>query len=468
MLENLEIYKDVKRNEKCPCGSGLVFKKCCMKEYREAKKKIRSQKVMISTFSPLPPLSKTEKELFVNFYTNLMIFSYQYKNSSDVIVIEDISEKVQSFIAANRGYFYENKDEIIKAYIEQKSPTKDEMIILDGLKDARFEDFYLVSKGEENAIIMDTDEVLYNVKALNSPFTEIFKDIKYAIIKTALIPYKNCYITDGIYEGAKTTKEIDKYLDMLPFKQPETMFNKNSVMRNIEFAIVVALGCDVDKFKQMEEIVLKEIPDEFSKGVLKLFKNEYSVKEEIISSFLRASDFCELLDSEEGHQTLSFIFGGLPTTNYEMGNKSDVIPYEILKHYYDQPSLEESLGYEAYKKSFDSNAKRLFFMPKYVYTSFYVMLGLSHIDNIENIDRFQKFLEEFKTKEKREQLTVSLENLFEELSERKGFKIYPIFLDVCSDLNDITEEILNYRDCVEASNIHSIKKLKQYSIYKKL
>jgi hypothetical protein len=453
MLDDISVYKDTKRNEKCPCGSGKIFKQCCMKEYREAKK--NKPNVAISTYSPLPSLSRGEQKFFTEFYIELMIFSNQYKNGSDVVIIEDEFQNTKKFVQHERIYFYENCDNIIDKFIIEKKPNEDEVLILDALREARLEEYFLISKSDENAVIMDKKENIYNIKALNSPFTEIFNQkMKYMGINTALIPYKNKYITDGIYEGFVLDDEFEKYFDHLPYKNPSIIYNKNDDLRNQEFAINFTIGCDIERFKEMEEIILKKIPDNFARGMLKLFQNEYSYKEELISSFIRTSDFLELLENKEGNQILSYIFGGLPVTNYERGNRDGIIKYELLEYYYKQVQIEDSISFWAYEETIKSNKNQGFFEQKKDFSSFYTILGISNVEGDEGAEKFENFLDTFKEKKQQERLIIGLENLFDDLSKEAGFEIYPIFLDVCADLNDIENQIIEYIDYMK--NIHGI------------
>jgi len=128
MLEDIRVYRDTKRNDKCPCGSGKSFKKCCMKEYREAKKNGKTGGAKLSCFTPISQLSEEFKELFTEFYTKLMFFSHQYRKKSDLIVVDDEQQNVQEFISKERVYFYKQSKEITEAYILQKNPSDDELI----------------------------------------------------------------------------------------------------------------------------------------------------------------------------------------------------------------------------------------------------------------------------------------------------------------------------------------------------
>ncbi|RLA58094.1 MAG: hypothetical protein DRQ78_12700, partial [Epsilonproteobacteria bacterium] len=85
--KDISIYEDTKRNEKCPCGSGKIFKKCCMKEYREAKKDVTTT-AKLSSYTPLQSLTKSQKEAFTRLYQDLLIFSNQHENQFDAVYLE--------------------------------------------------------------------------------------------------------------------------------------------------------------------------------------------------------------------------------------------------------------------------------------------------------------------------------------------------------------------------------------------
>ena len=462
MKNDISIYENIKRNEECPCGSGKIFKKCCMSEYREAKKSLSAAKV--STYTPLQPLSQSEKDEFTEFYSLLLTFSHQYENNSEVIYIEDENESVSDFILKQRPYFYENRDEIIDQYIAQKNPSKQQLLILEALRDAKFDTFFLLSKSDDSAVLMDTDEKLYNIQALHSPLSEIFNfPSKYLTLHTVVIPYKDCYITDGIYGGSDNmTKEVEHYLDNVPFNNPVIHYNKNDNITNLPLVFNFSFACNVDQFKKMEKIVLEEIPQAFSEGMIALFDDTYSFRKNIISSFLRSTDLSYELNCEEGDQTFAYILGGSPVQNFEFGNQTDVIPYDILKKYYVQKSIEKSKSRESYRKSKSKNAFEKMLTS---YSSFYTMLGIVHIEE-DKVDDFIEYLQAFNTKEKREELVIGLENLFEELSRKAGFEIRPVFLGVGTDLDSIYEEINLYRDYMASQTIFELDDLRSYSLNK--
>jgi hypothetical protein len=281
-------------------------------------------------------------------------------------------------------------------FFDEFHNSKDELVILNALRKARLEEFFLLSKSDNFAVIMDKKENFYNIQALNSPFTKIFtQNLKYMGINTVLIPYKDRFITDGIYEGLKITKEMESFFDKIPYTNPTINYSEENDVSGIQFAINFSIGCkDIDKFKDMEELLLKKIPNDFIKGLVKLFENQYSYKTSIFSSFLRSTDFLKMIESKNGKQTISYIFSGCPVTNFERGNDEECIAYDILEHYYKQPLIEQSMSYDYYKNVKDEGGKRAF-------STFYTMLGIAQIkqDNYKKFINFINFLKE-KRKEK--------------------------------------------------------------------
>jgi len=461
--KDISIYKDTKRNEKCPCGSGKIFKKCCMEKYRKAKKDITTT-VKISSYTPLQPLSKAEKEAFTHLYQDLLIFSNQHENEFDAVYLESENEQTTLFLARQRDYFYENANDVIDAFIEAKDPTSEQCIILEGLREAQFDNFYLMSHSEHSAVLMNGDGKLYNIQALHSSFEDIFKSkSKYQLLETALIPYGDCYISDGLYNGTdKLPANVEHSLDQVAYQNPVIHYNRDNTLINILLVLNFAVFCAVDHFKEMEDMILKNIPLKFSEGLISLFDNKYSHRINIISSFLRSTDLAHELNNDKGEQTLLYIMGGSPVSNFELGNKTDAIPYKILEKYYVQKPIEKSQSFNSYNKSINKDP-----LAKMVssYSSFYSMLGIAHIYE-DDIDDFYDNLEIFNTKKKREELSVGMENLFEELSEKAGFEITPVFLGAGEDLDSIYTEITLYREYMQEYSTWTFKECKNYSINK--
>ena len=462
MLKNMSSYKDTKRNDKCPCGSGIIFKKCCMSEYREAKKKGKKGGAKITSFSPLPSLDKKTQEYFTQFYIELMIFSNQYRNKSEIVTIEDKKQNIQSFIQGERIYFYKNADRIIDKFILDKNPTEDQLEILEALRDAKLEEYFLLSFSDKNAVIMAQNEKLYNIQALNSSFCEIFNlNKRYFGINTALIPYKNRYIADGIYEGFDTTKQMDEWFDNLPYTNPQIHYNKKNQVVNMPLIINFAVQCQSEKFELMEDIILRNIPEDFTKSFTELFKNKFSYKVQLISSFLRSTDIATDLNCEEGEQTFSYIIGGTPTTNFEINGDNDIIPYDVLKHYYSQKPLSESASSSVYKNI--QNNKKSLFKNLQSQVSFYTMIGIIHLDSDEE-ENLIEFLKTFQQVKQKKKIKIGIDNLFDELSAEAGFDISAIFLGLGINLDFIYHDVDKYRDYVKKNKIVTKSDFKKYGV----
>ena len=82
-----------------------------------------------------------------------------------------------------------------------------------------------------------------------------------------------------------------------------------------------------------------------------------------------------------------------------------------------------------------------------------------------NIDEFE-FLKELYTKEARELFAQEIENLFDTINSNLDFEITPIFLDFALDLDEIIDEIDEFRGYMEGLFFHNINNIKKYSILK--
>ncbi|MEA1891095.1 MAG: SEC-C domain-containing protein [Campylobacterota bacterium] len=468
MLEDISIYQDTKRNEKCPCQSGKIFKKCCMKEYREARKKnggSNRPSAKISCFSPLPQIPEKERKEFTDFYIELMIFSNQCEHNTDIVAIESENEDMQGFVSKQREYFYKNSDEIIDRFISEKNPSKEKLEILESIRVARFGEYFLLSRGEDTAIIMDKKENIYNVKALNSPFNEIFGDQeKYLGLKTSLIPYKNCYITDGIYRGFATTKEMDKYFDNLAYTELQIIYSKDNEITIMPVVINFAIGASMTHFEKMEDILLKKIPIKFTKSFVKFLENEYVHNVALFSSFFRSTDLNAELNTDEGEQLYSTLIGGSSTVNYEKGGDKNVISHEIINEYYQQKPLKESISKSVYK-NVQKNKNTLFSAFK-TQVSFYTMLGTMHVD-VDNYDNLIDVMKDFEKTKPKKEIMDGLDKLFEELDQEYGVEIDGIFLGMGNGLNSIYHHIDEYRDYHKDQDM-TLEEMRQYAISERI
>ena len=460
-MQNLEIYQETKRNAKCPCGSGKIFKRCCLKEYREAKKKGSGKKIKISTFSPIKPLNNDDTKKFMKYYDKILLFSYQYRTHSEMIITDDVTQ----LLSRERDYFYENRELTLEEFTKDNPPNEEEYLLVEAIRNARYEAFVLLEYDEQRAIVSDMKGNTYNVQTLTTPFTELFTK-KPFIMQTAMVPYQNRYILDGRYSiiqdkiDKKTQKEIDKIATF----SNETKFQKEGRIKVLPITINLTLFCDALHYEKMEEIILHHIPDDFTQKMIDMFKDTPFERVSFVSSFVRSMDFLNETNGDDAKE--SILFNGLSLSNHEVNGDSHIIPYDILEAYYKQKNLNKSMSKNVYEtvqkaKSLVKEGRESFYQA----SSFYSMLGVSYIQD-ENIDEF-KFLEELYTQEARKFFTEEIEKLFDRINQDIDFEITPVFLDFALDLDEIIDEIDEFRGYMSGKfMIKNLKSMKKYSLYK--
>jgi len=461
-MQNLEIYKDTKRNEKCPCGSGKIFKKCCMKEYREARKRgEKANSIKFSAFSPIKPLEQSDAKSFMRYYDKILFFSYKYRTNSKMIVEDNFAQ----FLSRERDYFYEDREAILEAFIQEHPPTEEENELIEAIRDTRYELFILLEYAKSTAIISDTKGYTYNVQTLTTPFNEMFTK-KPIMMKTALIPYKNRYILDGRYAivQEKMSKEIQKEIETIPTLGRQTNFQKEGTIRIFPVTINLTLFCDAVNFEEMESIVLNSIPNSFTQKMLDMFKDTPFERTSFVSSFVRSMDF--LSEMQEDELKEMYLINGLSISNYELNGNSSVIPYDILEKYYKQKSLDKSISEGVYKNVQNAKAIVKDGGENILQTSsFYSMLGVFYINDYD-IDEF-KFLEQLRSEDARKVFSQEIETLFYIINEHIDFDITPVFLDFALDLDEVIDEIDKFRDYMgELFMRGTPKQVMEYSIYK--
>jgi hypothetical protein len=459
-MQNLEIYKDTKRNAKCPCGSGKIFKRCCMKEYREAKKKGSGKKIKMSTFSPIKPLEEDDAKEFMKFYDRVLLFSYHRRSNSKMIVTDDLIQ----LLTHERDYFYENREAVLEEFIKENSLNDRENALVDSIRDTRYDTFVLLEYDEKRAIVSDTRGHTYNVQTLTTPFTELFKT-KPLFLRTAMVPYCNRYILDGRYSivQEKMSKAIHKEIEKIPTLGLETHYQKEGTIEIFPVTINLTLFCDAVHYEKMEDIVLRQIPDDFTQKMVDKFKDTPFERVSFCSSFIRSMDLLNDINGDELKEAR--LFNGLSISNYEMNGDSTIISYNILEAYYKQKSLNRSISKSVYEtvqkaKEIVKRGER----NKFQASSFYSMLGVFYIHS-HNIDEFE-FLKELYTKEARELFTQEIENLFDTINSNLDFEITPVFLDFALDLDEIIDEIDEFREYMEGLLFKNLNNIKKYSISK--
>lgn len=461
-MKNISLYEDVQRNEKCPCASGKIFKKCCMKAYREARKRgEEGSSIKFSTFSPLKPISDDDAKFFMYYYDKILLFSYHYRTNGEVIVADDL----MTFLSGEREYFYEDKEHILEDFIKENPPTIEEEELIEAFKESQFDVFILLEYGTNTAVISDTSGNAYSVQALTTPFNKIFSK-KPLLMHTALIPYKNRYILDGRYAVVQEnmSREIKKEIANIPSLGRGTQYQKEKSIITFPVSINLTVFCDAVHFEEMEKIILENIPHDFTQKMVNKFKDTPFERVSFTSSFIRTMDYLNDINGNEIKEMN--LLNGLSISNYEVNGKSSVIPYEILEKYYQQKDLKQSISKGVYQNV--QNAKNLLKKGEeniLQASSFYSMIGVFYIHE-HDIDAFN-FLEYLNALETREAFSQEIEALFETLNTDIDFEITPVYLDFALELDNIIDEIDAFRDYMGGLFVRSnLKKLMKYSRYK--
>ena len=458
LKHNISIYKDTKRNEKCPCGSNKIFKKCCMKEYREMRKSVNS--AIFSTFSPLQSLAKEDTQLFQDIYKDILVFTHCYKNN---LPIEASSYETFEFDNNEREFLYKNREEILNAFQKSYPLADSHNEIVEAVREAKFDIFALCAYSDKRAIVVDPKSNVYNVQSLKIPFTQLFTENN-ILIYSSLIYYKGRYILDGYHAFIKTSKETIKEMKKLPSYGLEVNFKKAKKVVPIPVSINLSLLTDALHYEKMEKMVLENTSHQFTEDILKLFDNTSFERKFLVSSFIRSIDFLYYLEEDE--LTKANLINGLPVSNFEINGNSSVIPYEILKRYYQEKSLDKSVSTDISKNI--RYGKELADMGKenmFLVSSFYTMFGVFYIDE-DKVDGF-KFLTQLQEEKGRRAFTKVIEEYFDNINQDLDFDIIPVYLDFGLDYDDIGYVINEYRESKKSLYaLETISELKAYSIYK--
>ena len=440
-MRNLEIYEGVEQNEECPCGSGEKFKGCCMNEYKmlKAEKKIKR-------------LTQKEIERFVKFYKELILFSCQYENGLKKVN----NEKIDIFTPQQIEYFYDNRDEIIESFRKSRKLSNELSKLLDGISRAVYGEFYLYSYTQTSALVYNKNFELFLVQSLRAPFPKLFQASsgeKIFVVITSMIPYKNSYIFDG-YLKAKTliTTNWNRKILESAISDKEIKVRESSMVY-IPFNINIALFCEKKNFEKIDRILLEELPENFTKGLLDFFDANFINKVSLISCFLRIEDLLYYLDDNED-EYLNIIDD--VTTSH---SKRFVAPYLSLKKQYKQTSLSQSVAKE---ELYDTLSEENGLLAD----AFYTLQGVISLES-DRQDEFHKFLDKFDEKEVRSEFMEGFKNLFLEINDKEQSDAEVIFIDVTAyDFSNIIESLNKFVDFANILKSYDFSILQHYSIHK--
>ena len=447
---NISIYKDTKRNEKCPCGSGKIFKKCCMKEYREREKFVES--AIFSTFSPIQPLSLEDIKIFQKVYDDIILSVRKHKKYSKFDYDYD-----------EREILYKNRTEILNDFQKNNILNGAQNEIVEALREAKYDLFALCEYSDRTAVVVDSETNAYNVQALITDFTNLFKE-KNVLFYTTLISYKNRYILDGYYIYIEIGQDTISEMKKLPSYGLEMNFQKKKKITFFPVSINLCLFTNALHYEKMEKIVLEHTSKEFTQNILNLFQDTPFESKFLVSSLIRSIDFLYYTDKDALNKVK--LLSGLPVSNFEKNGNNSVIPYDILKSYYQQNDLDKSMSKDIsknikYAKELVARGEENILQA----SSFYTMFGVFYIDN-DKINNFD-FLTPLRDENGRKAFTQIIEKYFDEINRDLDLDITPVYLDFGLDYDDIIDEIDAYRESKGSLyKWETIEEIRRYSIYK--
>lgn len=148
-------------------------------------------------------LTQSECNLFFNLYHPLLLFVNQQRHViADVFTVEGLrkksSEQLKSLrtIVVNHSYLF---DEFIA--INPFHFLPDELAIVSNWKKWLVGRFFIFRETDYYTVFLSNVRPIraYGVMALNAQFSKIFKEPLPIYVETALLPFKNKIITDGIF-----------------------------------------------------------------------------------------------------------------------------------------------------------------------------------------------------------------------------------------------------------------------------
>ncbi len=172
-------------NALCPCGSGKKFKKCCnlIEEAQTAQ------------------LSRSDLVLFYETWYGLMGFINEHKKLVPVKIKPVYPNLVSDeLIFKVREVLWENPI-LIDSYIVIENLSKEKVEILKGWRDHHKKGlFFLAEYTPDHALLIgnyqNKDDIIYAVKGLSRPLSDVIRRELPVTIETVLLPFKDVIIYD--------------------------------------------------------------------------------------------------------------------------------------------------------------------------------------------------------------------------------------------------------------------------------
>lgn len=148
-------------------------------------------------------LSPSEASLFFDLYYHLLFFTNRQRNIiPEVFTVKGLEKKSSEQLKSIRGVLY-RQNYLIDEFISQ-NPFKfnsDELLIVASWKRFMVGRFFILRETNYYTIFLSNLKPMkaYGVMALNKEFSRIFTESFPVYVETALLPFNQKIITDGIF-----------------------------------------------------------------------------------------------------------------------------------------------------------------------------------------------------------------------------------------------------------------------------
>ena len=180
------IKKKIGRNDKCPCGSGKKYKKCCS----------------LFDNAETAQLSSIERQEFYKIWYGLMSFVNDRKGIIKSQINAEYPERISEMSIFKVREALWNEPELIDKYINEAELAPDEIDILKKWKSNHKKGTFLIMKYlQEYAVAIAPNEEgedrLYGIKGISSSVATTLLTELPIMVETVLIPFKSKIIYDS-------------------------------------------------------------------------------------------------------------------------------------------------------------------------------------------------------------------------------------------------------------------------------
>lgn len=219
-------FKEAKRNDPCPCGSGKKYKKCCMNKSKNPLSALAPYKLLYK-----PRLSTEEVKSYYNCYNKLLTFAYakyakankRPKKESIFHIAEngtyfcDLDLMESGEISNIRDYFATHP-KIVDEYItkEQNSLSELELNTMKNFKNILYDQFVIMERINNSEVLAWNvqNKKIYLVYGLYDPIAEVVQELP-CIASLILLEYEERIVFDGLMGVNRVTIGNNMLLDMI-------------------------------------------------------------------------------------------------------------------------------------------------------------------------------------------------------------------------------------------------------------